>query len=357
LSVEKAFFKKRVAKIKFSPVLKTGNEPNSHVIQSEFDAEKRAGVLKRMASDLGFSSCRIAKAGFLEEEAPKLESWLSHSHHGEMAYMENHFDMRLDPRLLVDNCRSVVTLAYSYFPEKKLFSEGELKVSTYAYGSDYHKVLKKKLKQLLKDFQSATGEVGGRVFVDSAPVLEKAWAARNGTGWLGKHTNIVHPKHGSFFFLCEMLLDVELQADAPMTDHCGTCTRCIDACPTDAIFAPYQLDASRCISYLTIELKSSIPSEFAGKMDDWIFGCDVCQDVCPWNKKFSVVHQEPYFLPHPDLERMSVHDWKELTKDVFDDVFSSSAVKRTGYEGLKRNIRFATEGSSSDSNSSSGNPA
>ena len=203
MSVEKAFFEKG-CKDKFFPCTKIGNEPGCHVIQSEFDAEKRAGVLKRLASDLGFSSCRIAKAGFLEEEAPKLESWLSHSHHGEMAYMENHFDKRLDPRLLVDNCRSVVTLAFSYFPEKKLFSEGELKVSTYAYGSDYHKVLKKKLKQLLKDFQAATGEVAGRVFVDSAPVLEKAWAARNGTGWLAKHTNIIHPKHGSFFFLCEI---------------------------------------------------------------------------------------------------------------------------------------------------------
>lgn len=314
------------------------------MIQSEFIADKRAGLLKSLAMNLGFTSCRIARAGFLEDEAPRLESWLSTSKHGEMAYMENHFDMRLDPRLLVENCKSVVTLVFPYFPEKRLFLPGDLKVSTYAYGSDYHNVLKKKLKLLLKEFRTETGDVNGRVFVDSAPVLEKAWAVRNGTGWLAKHTNIIHPKQGSFFFLCEMLLDIELSPDAPVTDHCGTCTRCIDACPTEAIIAPYQLDASRCISYITIELKSSIPSEFAGKMDDWIFGCDVCQDVCPWNKKFSLTHAEPAFLPQPDLANMSVHDWKELTKDVFDELFSKSAVKRTGYEGLKRNIQFATEG-------------
>lgn len=314
------------------------------MIQPEFVADNRAVLLKRLAKILGFTSCRIAKAGFLGEEAPKLESWLLASRHGEMAYMENHFDKRLDPRLLVEDCKSVVTLVFPYFPDKTLFSPGDLKVSKYAYGSDYHNILKKKLKQLLMDFRAETGDVNGRVFVDSAPVLEKAWAVRNGTGWLAKHTNIIHPKQGSFFFLCEMILDIELSPDTPVADHCGTCTRCIDACPTDAIFAPYQLDASRCISYLTIELKSSIPSEFAGKMDDWIFGCDVCQDVCPWNKKFSLTHQEPEFLPHPDLQNMSVHDWKELTKDVFDDLFSKSAVKRTGFEGLKRNIQFAKEG-------------
>jgi epoxyqueuosine reductase len=313
------------------------------VIQSEFLAEKRAGLLKELAVNQGFSTCRIAKAGFLQDEAPRLESWLSKSHHGEMGYMENHFDKRLDPRLLMEDCKSVVTLVFSYFPGKALFPEGELKVSTYAYGSDYHNVLKKKLKQLLKNFCEEIGELHGRVFVDSAPILEKAWAVRNGTGWLGKHTNIIHPKQGSFFFLCEMLLDVELASDDPVTDHCGTCTRCIDACPTDAIFAPYKLDASRCISYLTIELKSSIPSEFTGKMDNWIFGCDICQDVCPWNNKFSIAHQEPAFLPHPNLENMTRKEWKELTRDVFDDLFSKSAVKRTGYEGLKRNIQYASD--------------
>lgn len=310
------------------------------MIQSELVAQNRSVLLKTLAKDLGFSSCRISRAGFLDKEAPQLEAWLKAGNQGKMSYMENHFDKRLNPALLMDGCRSLVSLAFSYFPEKNLQNQMELKISKYAYGADYHKVLKARLKELLRRFQEETGEVQGRVFVDSAPILEKAWAARNGTGWLGKHTNIVHPKSGSFFFLCEILLDVDLWEDPPIHDHCGTCTRCIDACPTDAITGPYQLDASKCISYLTIELKEAIPAEFSGKMDDWIFGCDVCQDVCPWNGKFSVATDEPRFQPHPALETFSKNDWIDLTKEVFDEVFASSAVKRTGFEGLKRNIRF-----------------
>ncbi len=309
--------------------------------QSDRVAEERSLTLKRLATNHGFMSCRISKAGFLEEEAPKLEKWLKNQQHGKMDYMANHFDKRLDPTLLVEGCKSVVSLTVPYFPETDIQEQFDLKISKYAYGDDYHKVVKKKLKDLLLDFKSETGEVGGRVFVDSAPVLEKAWAARNGTGWLGKHTNIVHPKSGSFFFLCELLLDVDLAEDHPMADHCGTCTRCIDACPTEAITGPYKLDASKCISYLTIELKSEIPSEFTGKMDNWIFGCDICQDVCPWNKKFAIAHLEPQFNPHPDLVDLKRADWVELTNEIFDKLFKNSAVKRTGFEGLKRNIGFS----------------
>jgi len=313
------------------------------MIQAERIAEARTVILKKLAIQSGFASCTISKAGFLEEEAPKLEKWLKEGKHGEMGYMENHFDMRLNPTLLMEGCKSVVSLVYHYFPEENLSQNADLKISKYAYGADYHKVLKKKLKVLLSEFQKEIGEVHGRVFVDSAPILEKAWATRSGSGWLGKHTNIVHPATGSFFFLTEMLLDVELTEDKPMHDHCGTCTRCIDACPTQAITAPYQLDASRCISYLTIELKSAIPNDFQNQMDNWIFGCDVCQDVCPWNKKFSVVTSENSFRPNDALAGMKKNDWIELTKEVFDKLFEGSAVKRTGFEGLKRNIDFCLE--------------
>jgi epoxyqueuosine reductase len=312
------------------------------VIQAELQASSNAKILNKLALEAGFSLCRISKSGFLEDEAPRLEKWLKEGRNGTMGYMENHFDKRLNPSLLVEGTKSVVSLVFNYYPEKQIFSDQDLKISKYAYGSDYHKVLRKKLKMLLADFQSLVGQVQGRVFVDSAPILEKAWAAKSGAGWIGKHTNLIHPKEGSFFFLCEMLLDLELQEDAPMPDYCGTCTRCIDACPTEAITGPYQLDASKCISYLTIELKSAIPSEFSGKMENWIFGCDICQDVCPWNKKFSTPLQEPSFFPHPDLALFRKEDWLELTQEIFDEVFRTSALKRTGFEGLKRNIRFTT---------------
>jgi len=258
--------------------------------------------------------------------------------HGEMQYMENHFDKRLDPRLLVDGAKSVVSLLLNYFPKEEQI-ENTFKLSKYAYGHDYHHVIKSKLKQLQEFISEEIGEVGGRAFVDSAPVLDKAWAAKSGLGWIGKHSNLLTQQVGSFYFIAELIIDLDLENDTPVTDHCGTCTACIDACPTEAIKAPYIVDGSKCISYFTIELKNEIPNEFQGKFDDWMFGCDVCQDVCPWNK-FSKPHQEPLFNPHPELLELTKKDWEEITGDVFKKVFQKSAVKRTKFSGLKRNIDF-----------------
>ncbi len=284
--------------------------------------------------------CGIAKAEFLEEEAPRLEKWLNNNMHGEMQYMENYFDKRLDPRLLVDGAKSVISLGLNYYTEEQQADPSSPKISKYAYGNDYHQVIKEKLRQLLTAINEKVGEVGGRAFVDSAPVLDKAWAKKAGLGWIGKNTNLINKNTGSFFFLAELIVDIELEYDVkPTADHCGTCTRCIDACPTDAIVAPYIVDGSRCISYLTIELKNEIPQEFKGKMDNWMFGCDVCQDVCPWNK-FSVLHQQPAFKPHTDLLGLNKKDWEDITEDVFQKVFKNSAVKRTKFSGLKRNIAF-----------------
>ena len=297
-------------------------------------------LIKNEAKNLGFIFCGIAKADFLEEEAPRLEAWLKKGMHGEMQYMENHFDKRLDPRLLVDDAKSVISLGLNYYTGDSQIDTSSPKISKYAYGSDYHHVIKGKLKQLLEILNEKIGEVGGRAFVDSAPVLDKAWAKKSGMGWIGKNTNLLNQRAGSFFFLAELIVDIELEYDiAPTADHCGTCTRCIDACPTDAIVAPYVVDGSRCISYLTIELKNEIPKEFSGKMDNWMFGCDVCQDVCPWNK-FSVLNTEPSFTPHADLLHLNKKDWDEITEDVFQKIFKNSAVKRTKFSGLKRNISF-----------------
>ena len=284
--------------------------------------------------------CGISKAEFLEEEAPRLEDWLKNGMHGEMKYMENHFDKRLDPRLLVDGARSVISLGLNYFTDTQQRDPSAPKISKYAYGTDYHFVIKDKLKQLLQAINENIGEVHGRAFVDSAPVLDKAWAKKAGLGWIAKNANLINRKSGSFFFLAELIVDLELEYDIePAADHCGTCTNCIDACPTDAIVAPYVVDGSRCISYLTIELKNEIPQEFKGKMDNWMFGCDVCQDVCPWNK-FSVLHAEPAFNPQPGLLGLKKKDWEEITEDVFQKVFKNSAVKRTKFVGLRRNIDF-----------------
>jgi epoxyqueuosine reductase len=297
-------------------------------------------LIKQEALNLGFLFCGISKAEFLEEEAPHLEAWLNKNMHGEMQYMENHFDKRLDPRLLVDGAKSVISLGLNYYTDNTQTDLLAPKISKYAYGQDYHTVIKDKLKQLLQIINEKIGEVGGRAFVDSAPVLDKAWAKKAGLGWIGKNTNLINQKTGSFFFLAELIVDIELEYDIePTADHCGTCTRCIDACPTDAIVGPYVVDGSRCISYLTIELKNEIPQEFKGKMDDWVFGCDICQDVCPWNK-FSVIHNEPAFDPHPDLLHLNSNDLREITEDVFQKVFKNSAVKRTKFAGLKRNIEF-----------------
>ncbi|MDB5111233.1 MAG: epoxyqueuosine reductase [Mucilaginibacter sp.] len=297
-------------------------------------------LIKTEAKQLGFMFCGIAKAEFLEEEAPRLEQWLKKSMHGEMQYMENHFDKRLDPRLLVDGAKSVISLGLNYYSDHKQVDPLAPKLSKYAYGSDYHRVIKDKLKQLLQIINEKIGEVGGRAFVDSAPVLDRAWAKKSGLGWIGKNSNLISKQVGSFFFLAELIVDLELEYDIePTADHCGTCTRCIDACPTDAIVGPYVVDGSKCISYLTIELKNEIPAVFKGKMDNWMFGCDICQDVCPWNR-FSVLHNEPAFDPHPELLGLNRDDLQEITEDVFQKVFKNSAVKRTKFSGLKRNVDF-----------------
>ncbi|HLW40942.1 MAG TPA: tRNA epoxyqueuosine(34) reductase QueG [Flavobacterium sp.] len=300
--------------------------------------ERYTQEIKRKATELGFSFCGISKAAFLEEEAPRLESWLNAGKHGEMTYMENHFDKRLDPRLLVPGAKSVVSLLYNYFPDQQQNSES-YKISKYAYGEDYHFVIKDKLKDLLRFIQDEIGEVDGRVFTDSAPVLDKAWAAKSGLGWVGKNNNLIRKGEGSFFFVAELIIDLELEYDTQVTNHCGSCTACIDACPTQAIEAPYLVNGSKCISYLTIELKDAIPNEFAGKLDDWMYGCDVCQDVCPWNR-FSQPHNEPLFQPRPALIDYDKNQWNDLTQELFNEVFRKSAVKRTKYSGLMRNIAF-----------------
>lgn len=299
---------------------------------------KYTALIKSEAKRLGFLSCGISKSGFLEEEEPRLEKWLNQNQHGQMAYMENHFDKRLNPNLLVDDAKSVVSLLLNYYPSETQ-TDDTYKISKYAYGQDYHFVIKEKLKELLHSIQENIGEVSGRAFVDSAPVLDKAWAAKSGLGWMGKNSNLITKSVGSFYFIAELIIDLELDYDNATTDHCGTCTACIDACPTEAIVAPYVVDGSKCISYFTIELKENLPQEMKGKFNDWAFGCDVCQDVCPWNK-FSKAHNEPLFNPHPDLLSMTKKDWEEITKDTFEAVFRNSAVKRTKWEGLKRNIDF-----------------
>ncbi|TRZ45788.1 tRNA epoxyqueuosine(34) reductase QueG [Robertkochia solimangrovi] len=306
---------------------------------SESISAKHTEAIKAEAKRLGFLSCGVSRAEFLEEEAPRLEAWLQKGMHGEMHYMENHFDKRLDPRLLVDGAVSVISMTLNYFPAEHPIDSEALKISKYAYGTDYHFVIKDKLKQLLAYIQEEIGEVNGRAFVDSAPVLDKAWAVRSGLGWMGKNANVLTKQRGSFYFIAELIVDLKLVPDTPVTDHCGSCTACIDACPTQAITEPYIVDGSKCISYFTIELKDKIPSEFKGKFDDWMFGCDVCQDVCPWNR-FSKSHSEPLFDPHPDLLSMSRKDWEEITEETFGKLFRKSAVKRTKFAGLKRNIDF-----------------
>ena len=304
------------------------------------NAARYSALIKAEALRLGFMQCGIAKADFLEEEAPRLENWLKNQHHGEMNYMENHFDKRLDPRLLVDDAKSVISLTLNYYPESQQQDPEAPKISKYAYGKDYHLVIKEKLFQLLNFISEEIGEVSGRAFVDSAPVLDRAWAKRAGIGWIGKNSNLINKKSGSFFFLAELIVDLELEYDQPFqTDHCGTCTKCIDACPTDAILSPFIIDAKKCISYLTIELREEIPKSFNDKMENWMFGCDICQDVCPWNR-FSAPHTEPQFQANQTLLNMKKEDWMDITEDVFKTIFKNSAVKRTKFKGLTRNIDF-----------------
>ena len=297
-----------------------------------------SSIIKQEAKRLGFDFCGISKAEFLEEEAPRLEAWLNSKKHGKMEYMENHFDKRLNPTLLVNDAKSVVSLLYNYYPEQKQNTNAP-KISKYAYGKDYHEIIKEKLNEFLNTLKEKIGDVNGRAFVDSAPVLDKAWAKKSGLGWIGKNANLINKQQGSFFFIAELIIDIELEYDGPMQDYCGTCTKCIDACPTEAIVEPFIVDGSKCISYLTIELKDAIPNEFKNKMDNWAFGCDVCQDVCPWNR-FSMPHNEIQFNNHTGLLNLTNDEWHEITEETFSVIFKHSAVKRTKYKGLKRNLEF-----------------
>jgi len=299
---------------------------------------ENTSIIKSLAKQLGFDYCGISKAEYLKKEAEKLKNWLEKDRHGKMGYMANHFDKRLDPTKLVEGSKSVISLLYNYAPGKEINSEDNFKIARYAYGEDYHFIVKKKLHKLFDLINSEIGEVSGRGFVDSAPVMERQWAAKSGLGWIGKNTLLINKKQGSYFFIAELILDIELLYDNPIGDFCGTCSRCIDACPTQAI-SPYQLDASKCISYLTIELKEEIPQDFKGKMKQWIFGCDICQEVCPWNR-FSIPHNEPAFIPSEKLLLMNKGEWIDLSEGSFKILFKKSAVKRTKYKGLKRNIIF-----------------
>ena len=301
--------------------------------------ENHTNWIKKEATRLGFDACGISKAAFLEKEAPRLESWLNNNFQGKMHYMENHFDKRLDPTLLVPGSKSVISLLYNYYPEENQ-KTNSYHISKYAFGEDYHHVIKKKLNEMVESMQQVMGKFNARVFTDSAPIMERAWAQKSGLGWTGKHSLLISKYRGSFFFLAEIILDVELDYDSPFkTDHCGTCTRCIDACPTEAILPNSTVDGSKCISYFTIELKEEIPVDFKGSFDNWAFGCDICQDVCPWNR-FSKPHQEEKFKPDDRLLQFEKNQWEEITEEVFQEIFKRSAVKRTKFDGFKRNIRF-----------------
>lgn len=299
--------------------------------------QKISHLIKEKAKELGFMSCGFSKVEFLEKEAVYLENWLKKDYHGKMDYMANHFDKRLNPALLVDGAKTVISVLLNYYPKEDLFKDKDLKLSKYAYGMDYHFVIKDKLKDLLKFMVANLGDINARVFTDSAPIMDKAWAEKSGLGWQGKNGMLISKQKGSFFFVGEIILDVELEYDNPTENHCGTCTKCIDACPTDAITDANVIDGSKCISYLTIELKDEIiPNEFKDKMEGWMYGCDICQDVCPWNR-FSEPHSTPEFNPHPNLSQT---EWTELTEEVFREIFRKSAVKRTKFKGLTRNIKF-----------------
>lgn len=316
---------------------------NSYFYQMNGVAETHTKKIKEIMHRHGFDYCGISKAGFLEEEAPRLTEWLNKNYHGKMRYMENHFDKRLNPTLLVEGSKSVISVLYNYYTDKKQKDDSAPKISKYAYGEDYHQVIKDKLVEVMEEMKESIGEINGRIFVDSAPVMDKAWAKKSGLGWIGKNSNLITKESGSFYFIAEIICDLELEYDGPIKDYCGTCTKCIDECPTDAIVAPYVVDGSKCISYFTIELKDEIlPKEVKGKMDNWMFGCDICQDVCPWNS-FSKKHREPLFEPKEKLMSMTKNDWQDLTEEIFSELFKRSAVKRTKWEGLRRNVKFLNE--------------
>ncbi len=306
-------------------------------------AAKHTKIVKDIAVMLGFDFCGIASAGFLNEDARRLEKWLNKGMHGNMQYMQNHFDKRTDPTKLVPGAKSVITLLVNYYPEEKQ-NEKAPKVSKYAYGKDYHHVIREKLNHFFFLLKENIGEINGRGFVDSAPVLERAWAQKSGLGWIGKNGNLINKKNGSFFFIASLITDLDLQADeAGAKDYCGTCTSCIDECPTEAILPNKVVDGSKCISYFTIELKDAlIPEKMKGKFDDWLFGCDVCQDVCPWNR-FSKQTAEKNFQPIPEILNFTKNDWDELTAEKFKIIFANSPLKRTKFEGIKRNLNFNLE--------------
>ena len=308
--------------------------------------ETYANLIKAKAKKFGFQNCGISRADFLEEEAKPFEFWLNKNYNGEMSYMENYFDKRLDPRLLVEGSKSVISLSYNYFPEEDLFGIDQLKISKYAYGEDYHEIIKEILREMVAELQDEIGDFQCRIFTDSAPILERSWARKSGIGWVGKNANLITKKSGSFYFLAEIICDLELQEDFPTTDHCGSCRKCIEACPTDAIVSDKIIDGSKCISYATIELKNEIPESFKDKMEDWIFGCDICQDVCPWNR-FAKPHQQEKFKPNSNLKNLEKKDWQELSQEVFSEIFRKSPVKRTKFAGLKRNIEFLTHSKNS----------
>lgn len=300
--------------------------------------EKYSQFIKQKAHALGFDYCGISKAEKLQSEEKQLEDWLSKGYHGKMAYLANHFDMRLDPTKLVPGAKSVISLLYNYYPDDPV-EESDFKVAKYAYGKDYHFVIKDKLKTFLSHLQEEIGEIQGRVFVDSAPVMERQWAAKSGLGWIGKNTLLINKQHGSYYFLAEMIIDIELEPDGPIKDYCGTCTKCLDACPTDAFVNARVLDGSKCISYLTIELKGEIPTEFKGKYKDWVFGCDICQEVCPWNR-FSQKHKEISFRKSEGIAAIEDGTWQEISEEIFNKIFKDSPLKRTKYKGIERNISF-----------------
>ena len=298
--------------------------------------------IKNKAIDLGFISCGISKSGFLKDEVNRFEKWLKNNYHGKMSYMERNFDTRMDTTKLVEGSKSVISLLYNYYPSTKINNDNNFKISKYAYGKDYHLIIKKKLKSLLNEMRNEIGHIDGRVFVDSAPILERAWAKKSGLGWIGKNTNLISKKTGSFFFIAEIIVDIELDYDHEIKDHCGSCTACLDSCPTDALYEPYKIDASKCISYFTIELKDKFPDNLNEDFKDWIFGCDICQDVCPWNS-FSKSNNDPLLKPRQELINFTKKDWIELTDEVFKVVFRESPIKRTKYQGLKRNIQYASK--------------
>jgi len=302
--------------------------------------EKHTRFIKQTATRLGFEYCGITKAKRLDDDAERLEQWLNNNMHGTMKYMENHFDLRVNPALLVPGAKSVITLLKNYFPKKQQ-EENALKISKYAFGKDYHDVIRSQMKIFLQLIKDEIGEVNGRGFVDSAPVLERSWAQRSGVGWIGKNGNLITKQGGSFFFIATLITDLELVYDDPFAkDFCGSCTKCIDECPTEAILPNKVVNGSKCISYFTIELKDSIiPGEMKGKFDDWAFGCDICQDVCPWNR-FSKETEEPNFTPLPELLNLTTKEWEAMTEETFKKLFKDSAINRTRWKGMQRNIRF-----------------